>query len=369
MKIVRLPLRDKTYPIFIGSNLLSGLGKLARNQGIGEKTALIVSQKAIADLYAGTVMDSLKKEGIEPRLFLTPPAKSSEAAKSADVFWKLIRELASMSGKNKSVALFALGGGVIGDLTGFAASVYRRGISYVQIPTTLTAQVDSSIGGKTAIDLPEGKNLLGSVYQPSMVLCDLETLRSLPDRQFSEGFAEVIKYGVIRDPLLFGFLEKMGKERVCRGRENLEKVITACAKIKAKVVSQDELDKKDIRIVLNFGHTAGHAIEAASSFSQAYTHGEAVAIGMLVACDISKKLGVLKDAELPTRLEGLLVKYGLPVFYKALSMDSILEAMGHDKKALKGKNRFVLPVAFGKTQVVRDIPVPVITEALLNRKR
>ncbi len=369
MKTVRVRLSERTYPVLVGSSLLDRAGFFIRQQGILGRSALVVSQKEIATLYEKTILGSLRGEGIETSVFLTPPSKSSEAAKSPEVFWKLIQRIAGQEGKNKSLFLVALGGGVIGDLTGFAASVYRRGIPYVQIPTTLTAQVDSAIGGKTAIDLPEGKNLLGSIHQPRLVLSDVNTLKSLPDRCFSEGFAEVIKYGVIEDASLFSLLERTGKENLVKNSKLLEEVVERCVRIKARVVSLDEHDKKNIRIVLNFGHTGGHALEAASQFSQQYTHGEAVSIGMLIACDISARLGILKDPGLATRLETLLIKFGLPVFFKNLELKAIFQAMGYDKKSEGGKNRFVLPVRAGKTQIFVDVPVPVITEALLKRKR
>ena len=369
MKTVRVNLDERSYPIFIGNGILHDAGAWVRRQGISEQKALIVSQKEIAVLYEKTLLESLKKEGIDASVFLTPASKSSEAAKSEAVFWKLIQKIASEDGKNKSLFLVALGGGVIGDLAGFAASVYRRGIPYVQIPTTLTAQVDSAIGGKTAIDLKEGKNLLGAIYQPRLVLSDTAVLKSLPDKRLSEGFAEVIKYGVIQDTALFSLLEKIGKERLVQNSKHLERVIERCVRIKSRVVSLDEQDKKNLRIILNFGHTAGHALEAASSFSHQYTHGEAVAIGMLVACDIAANLGILKDPALPARLETLLIKFGLPVFYKNLETKAILEAMGYDKKSQAGKNRFILPVRLGKTQISSDVPISVITEALLKRKR
>ena len=197
MNTIRVNLSKNAYPVIIGANLLVQAGARIRREGIVQKNALVVSQKEVSSLYEKTLLESFKKEGIDASIFLTPPAKSSEAAKSKDVFWKLIERMAALDGKNKSLFLVALGGGVIGDLTGFAASVYRRGVPYIQIPTSLTAQVDSAIGGKTAIDLPEGKNLLGSIYQPRIVLSDTNTLKSLPEKRFSEGFAEVIKYGVI----------------------------------------------------------------------------------------------------------------------------------------------------------------------------
>lgn len=362
-------LKERSYPILVGQDLLVSAGKLIRKHtSIRLKNALVVTQRNIAELYGSRLSDGLTREGFQPTFFITPDFKSSESAKSQAVWSKLIKEMAAQDGSNKSLFIVALGGGVIGDLAGFAASVYRRGIPIVQIPTTVTAQVDSAIGGKTGIDLPEGKNLLGSIYQPELVLSDVSLLGSLPDRHWSDGFAEVIKYGVIKDTPLFSLLEKTGLERLRKDPSLLGKVIYRCAKIKAHVVAKDEFDKKEVRIVLNFGHTAGHAIETASRFSRRYTHGEAVAVGMLVVCDIAAALDMLRDAELPRRLEAVLVKYGLPLYFKGIEPAAILAAMGYDKKAEGGVNRFILPEALGKTQVRRNIPGAIILEALQKRK-
>lgn len=328
----------------------------------------MVSQKEILIYHEAALVQSLAAAGFEHSIFLAPSKPSSEAAKSQTIFLKLIKAIAARDGKHQGIFLIALGGGVIGDLTGFAASVYRRGIPYIQIPTTLTAQVDSAIGGKTAIDLAEGKNLLGSVYQPALVLSDTELLNSLPDRHWTDGFAEVIKAGLIKDERLFSLLEKMGKEAIRANPKLLEKVIFSCAKMKAKIVEKDEFDKKDVRMILNFGHTIGHAIEAASKFSRHMTHGEAVSIGMLVASDISESLGVLKDRSLTARIEKILMKFELPVFFKGLPMESLMKAIGYDKKTQSGINRFLLPRTIGNIAIVKDVPPAVIEEALKKRK-
>ncbi|MBI2095660.1 MAG: 3-dehydroquinate synthase [Candidatus Omnitrophica bacterium] len=368
MKSVRVSLREKSYEILVGRGILRDAASYLKKKNFERRHALIVTQKEVAVHHEGALRQSLSRHGFETRLFLTPNAKSSESAKSPAVYWRLIRDLAACDGEGKSVFLVALGGGVIGDLTGFAASVYRRGIPYVQVPTTLTAQVDSAIGGKTALDLPEGKNLLGTIYQPALVLCDTQLLSTLPDRHWSDGFAEVIKYGLIGDAALFAILEKHGKEGIRSDASLLEKVVCRSAAIKAKVVEKDEFDKKGVRIVLNLGHTAGHALEAATRFSNRYTHGEAIAIGMLVACQISRRLGCLKDTALPERLEKTLLKFELPLFYKGCSLESLLKAIGYDKKSVGGRNRFVLPVSMGRVTVVRDVPDEVIKEALEKRR-
>ena len=369
MRRVLVGLNNRSYPIYIGASLIAQAGALLKKAGLTKRHLLIVSQKQVAVYYEKPLRESLSREGFESSVFLTPVSKSSEASKTQQVWTRLIRELAGQDGKNRALAVVALGGGVIGDLAGFAAAVYRRGIPYVQVPTTLTAQVDSSIGGKTAIDLPEGKNLLGTIYQPAMVLADTTTLTSLPERHWSDGFAEVIKYGVIKDPALFRLLEKKGMEGIRREARVLEGVIARCAEIKAEVVAADELDRAGIRILLNFGHTAGHAIEAAAGYSGHYTHGEAVGVGMLIACDISGKMGVMKDRDLPVRIEKILIKFGLPTYTKGLSSDAVLKAMGYDKKSSNRTNRFVLPVQLGRMAVVGDIPESVILEGLEKRRR
>lgn len=368
MPSIRVWLKERSYPIFVGRGLFADTGRLLKKLPMKLRIALVVSQKEIAYYYQERLFTALSQEGFEPFSFITPSARSSEASKSQQVYFKLIKNIALRDHRGGTLFLIALGGGVIGDLAGFAASVYRRGIPYVQIPTTLTAQVDSAIGGKTGVDLPEGKNLLGTIYQPILVLSDIELLSSLPERHWNDGFAEVIKYGVIRDPWLFSILERHGSQSLRADPRLLEKVICRCARIKAKIVEKDEFDKKEIRRVLNFGHTAGHALEAASSFSNQYTHGQAVAVGMLIACDIARKLGVLKEASLIERLEKSLIKFDLPVYFKGLALDPILKAMGYDKKSEAGVNCFVLPVALGKTALVRDVPLSVIAEALRKRK-
>ena len=364
----RVSLKERSYPILVGRGIFDQAGPLIKKYGVHQKHALVVSQKAVIAWVQDRLWSSLSKEGFEASTFITPADKSSEAAKSQKVYFQLIKRLAACDGKDKSVFLIALGGGVIGDLTGFAAAVYRRGIPYVQLPTTLTAQVDSAIGGKTAIDLPEGKNLLGAIYQPALVLSDVEILNSLPDRYWSDGFAEIIKLGVIKDPSLFFLVEKHGKEAIRARSKLLEKIVFRCAKVKARIVEKDEFDRKGIRAVLNFGHTAGHAIEAASRYSNQYTHGEAVAIGMLIACDIAERLGILKDKRLTERLEKTLVRFGLPVYHRGLGTEALLKAVGYDKKTQGGINRFVLPVVVGKSQIVSDVSLSVITEAIQKRK-
>jgi 3-dehydroquinate synthase len=251
----------------------------------------------------------------------------------------------------------------VGDLGGLAAGLYRRGIRYVQVPTTLLAQVDSSIGGKTAVDLPHGKNLVGMFYQPGVVLIDPAFLRTLPDRQFRSGLAEVIKSGVIADARLFSLLEGTTLQKLRRDEPLLQEIISRTVRVKASLVSKDELETKGLRTLLNFGHTFGHAVEAAVGFRRIFTHGEAVAGGMQVASDISRRLGRMPEQE-HRRLMTLIRRMGLPVRAPGLPPAKLRRAMSHDKKWGKGKNRWVLPDRIGRCTVRDAVPERTVRQAI-----
>ena len=263
---------------------------------------------------------------------------------------------------DRKIFIISLGGGVIGDLAGFVAAVYKRGVPYVQMPTTLLAQIDSAIGGKVAIDLSVGKNLAGAFYHPKLVFSDVDFLTTLDKRQIRNGLAEAVKYGVILDSRLFVYLEKNYARFLSLDKQVLTKVVEACSKIKAEVVSKDERETKGLRMVLNFGHTLGHALENAGGYDQ-YHHGEAVALGMRMAAHISCKKGFFKISEVE-RLNGLLSSIGLPETFKGVSQDKILAAMRHDKKFVAGKNRFVLARRIGSVEIVSGISTSLIQEAI-----
>jgi 3-dehydroquinate synthase len=258
--------------------------------------------------------------------------------------------------------LLNLGGGVVGDLGGFAAATYRRGIPFVQVPTTLLAQVDSSVGGKTGVNHPSGKNLIGAFYQPSLVVVDLLTLRSLPDRQVRSGLVEVVKVGLIWDASFFRFLEDHLVRILGLEREPLRQVVSRSCAIKAEIVSQDEREKKGVRTLLNFGHTFGHALEAATGFSR-LTHGEAVAIGILCAAWVSVALGMLARSEYD-RIENLLKKMGMDTRIREVDANRVWEAMKRDKKFLHGRNRFVLLEGAGRARIVENVDAKVLGQAL-----
>ncbi len=361
MKKVKVNLGKRSYEVLIGEGTLSKLKSVLKELKLG-KVAIVVTNPTINRLHGSLMKDALKNSGLEVYFTEVP---DTEESKSASECINLTERFADLD-KGKGVFVIAFGGGVIGDLAGFAASIYRRGIPYIQVPTTLLAQVDSSIGGKVAIDLPCGKNLIGSFYQPCLVLSDLRFLSSLSQRQIRSALAEIIKYAVISDNQFFEFLEKHLDEILKLNQEKLQYIIEVCIRIKAKIVEQDETDKKGKRIILNFGHTTGHALEASSGYTRDYPHGCAVALGMLVACEIAKQLKLI-SAKTTERIEGLIKRAGLPTKISELKLEDILKAQAHDKKFSAGLNRFVLPVGIGKVVVKENIPQEVIVRAIKSR--
>ncbi|HPN88164.1 MAG TPA: 3-dehydroquinate synthase [Candidatus Omnitrophota bacterium] len=357
MTTIKVFLKERTYPILIGYKILPQLGQKIKELRVGDD-AIIITNPIIAQFYAKSIIESLKKNGITSKILTVPAGEQSKSIKQAFV---LINKIAQYDVLKKSF-IIALGGGVVGDLAGFVASIYKRGIPYIQIPTTLLAQIDSAIGGKVAIDLPSGKNLTGAFYQPKMVFSDLATLSTLSKRQMLNGLAEAVKYGIICDKKLFSFIEKNYKRFLALDRKALLYVIGACSRIKANIVSVDEKETKGLRTILNFGHTAGHAIEAAAKYNM-YHHGEAVALGMRVACRISKELKMLSPKD-EKCINQLLSDIGLPQKIKGISLNAILSKMKRDKKFLSKKNRFVLATSIGKVKVVEGIPQEMIQKSI-----
>jgi len=361
MKRIRVPLGERSYDIVIGRGILKECGRLLKKLDIGD-SAVIVTNTRIAGLYGRRLARSLERSGFSRRIETVP---DSEKAKSIAVATKLINRISAYD-VGRRIFLVAFGGGVIGDLAGFVAAVYKRGIPYVQIPTTLLSQVDSAIGGKVAVDLAAGKNLVGAFYQPRIVLSDVSLIRTLAARQIKSGLAEVIKYGVIKDPRLFRFLETNHKD-ILRGEvRGLEYVVSRCSRIKARVVAKDEFDRKGARVVLNYGHTIGHALEAASRYSGRYNHGEAVAIGMLASAGISRGLGMMRNSD-AERIEALVKKSGLPTRIRGVRLPEIYTAHLHDKKFEGSANRFVLPIRVGAAKAVKNVPDRAIRNALKER--
>jgi 3-dehydroquinate synthase len=360
MKEIKVNLKKDSYLIIVGSGVLSKLGTRLKQIKIGNN-AFIITNSGLKARFGKKLNSALVKAGISFCYKLIP---DTEHSKSLTVAARVLSELPSCD-RNKGVFIVALGGGVAGDLSGFVASIYRRGIPYIQLPTSLLAQVDSSIGGKTAVDLRQGKNLAGSFYQPKLVLSDIDFLKTLDKKQLSSGLAEVIKYAVIADRELFVYLEKNLPRLLAKDRSSLEFIVARCAAIKARIVSLDEKEEKGLRTVLNFGHTLGHAIEAAGKFS-GYSHGEAVGLGMLAACGISRELGLLGESDLK-RIESLVSRSGLPTRIKGLSFAKIISAHYLDKKFIGAKNRFVLACGIGRAKVKAGISLEIIKRSLKER--
>ena len=357
MSVVQVRLKNNGYSIVIGSGILAKLPGVLRSLNIG-RDAVIITDKSVGRIYGKKVEAVLKAKGFGVKTFAVPVGEKS---KSAGVAMGLIEKIARHD-VNKGLFIIALGGGVVGDLAGFVAAVYKRGIPYIQMPTTLLAQIDSAIGGKVAIDLSVGKNLTGAFHQPKLVFSDVKFLTTLDKRQIRNGLAEAVKYGVIIDKKLFEYLEKNYAKFLSLDPRVLIKVVEDCSRIKAGVVSKDEKETKGLRTILKFGHTLGHAVENAGRYNQ-YHHGEAVALGMRMAAHISCRKGLFTtgDAE---RLNQLLSNIGLPQKFKGITQAKILAAMSHDKKFIAGKNRSVLARRIGKVQVVSGIPLPLIQEAI-----
>ncbi|MCE2657022.1 MAG: 3-dehydroquinate synthase [Rubrivivax sp.] len=345
------------YDILIGRSLLddpSSWEGLPRSH-----RALVVSNETVAPLWAAPVLARLRQRHAHVELLSLP---DGEVHKDWPALNRIFDALLG-AGADRHTVLYALGGGVVGDMTGFAAGCYMRGVPFVQIPTTLLAQVDSSVGGKTAINHPLGKNMIGLFYQPLRVLCDLATLDTLPDREFSAGLGEVIKYGPIADAGFFGWLEQNLDALLARDPAALAHAVQRACEIKAEVVGADERES-GLRAILNFGHTFGHAIETGLGYGQ-WLHGEAVGCGMLMAADLSVRLGLI-DPGLAARLEHLVQRAGLPVQGPALGASRYLELMGHDKKSLEGRIRYVLLKRLGEA-VVQGADAALVAEVIERR--
>lgn len=360
MKIIKVDLKKRAYNIIVGSNVIKQSGSLITKLHLGSD-GYVITNTSIKNKYGSILYKILKQSGFNVR-FKTIP--DTEKSKSIEVSTLVIKDIAHYD-KRKKIFIVALGGGVIGDLSGFVASIYKRGIPYIQIPTTLLAQVDSSIGGKTAVDLLEGKNLLGAFYQPRLVVSDISFLKTLNIRQIRSGLAEVIKYGIIKDRDLFYCLQKRYKDILSLKPVALEYIVKRCSQIKANIVELDEREEKGVRTILNFGHTIGHAIERASNF-KLYNHGEAIALGMLIASDISRNFNFINNATC-LMIGNLIKAVGLPVKIRGLSLKDIINAHYRDKKFIGQRNRFVLIKGIGKTKIVEDIPLGIIKEAIKKR--
>ena len=351
---VKVDLGDRAYPIRIGRGLLGRPGLL--DGYVAGAQALVVTNEVVKELYLQPTLASLPAHIATDVLSLP----DGEAFKTLATFAEIIDKLVAAR-HNRSTTVIALGGGVVGDIAGFAAAAYQRGVALIQIPTTLLALVDSSVGGKTAVNHPGGKNLIGAFYQPRCVIADIATLDTLPERELRAGLAEVIKYGVIFDAEFFGWIEAHLPRLLARDPDALRHAIARSCEIKAEVVRADERES-GLRMILNFGHTFGHALEAVTGYS-ALLHGEAVAIGMVLAAELSARLGTLSEGA-AARIRDIVTRAGLPDTPPAAAADDVLASMGMDKKVADGRMRLVLPDRIGSVRVTDQVPRPMIAAVL-----
>jgi 3-dehydroquinate synthase len=357
--IIPVKLPQNSYDVIISPGYIANLGKAIQPLNLGQKV-LLVSNPEIFKLYGETAIDSLKAAGYTVATHLIPAGEQYKTLDSiADLYGTAIANTLE-----RSSTLVALGGGVVGDMTGFAAATWLRGVNFVQVPTSLLAMVDASVGGKTGVNHPQGKNLIGAFYQPKLVLIDPNVLQTLPVREFCAGMAEVIKYGVIWDADLFDQLESAthldSYEQI--NPDLLQTILTRSVQAKADVVSQDEKEA-GLRAILNYGHTIGHAVESLTGYT-AVIHGEAVGIGMVAAGEIAVKMG-LWDAEATQRQNALIQKAGLPTQIPAeLDPEAIIEALQRDKKVKKGKVRFVLPTAIGAVKITDAVSPEIVQDVV-----
>jgi 3-dehydroquinate synthase len=350
---IEISLGERSYCIHIGPRLLADPGLL--ETVITARQLLVVSNETVAPLYLQQLCDALPQRRIASVIL-----PDGEQHKTLEGFARIIDALVRER-MNRDAAVLALGGGVVGDMAGFAAACYQRGIDYVQIPTTLLAQVDSSVGGKTAVNHPDAKNMIGAFHQPRVVLADTATLATLPHREYRAGIAEIVKYGLIYDAAFFEWLESHAQALHEREDAAVMYAVRRSCEIKATVVGVDEREH-GLRAILNFGHTFGHAIEAASGYGT-WLHGEAVAAGMVVAADMSMRVGWL-PGEVGTRIIGLLRRFDLPVQAPRIGAERALQAMGLDKKVLGGKLRLVLLRELGRAEVTGEYPASALEATL-----
>jgi len=356
MEEIALHLNRKTCRILIGQGILKSAGKIISELMPGGRFA-IITNPTVNSFYGNLLVQSLEASGLKCTVFEIP---DSETSKSLEAAQRLYSELTD-KGFDRDSCVIGLGGGVVGDLAGFVAATYMRGIELIHVPTTLLAQVDSSIGGKTGVNISEGKNLVGTFHQPSIVLSDISTLKTLPDREFLSGMAEVVKYGIMFDSELFSMLEENMNKILAREPEIIEDIVTRCGTIKARIVEMDERDLGD-RVILNYGHTLGHALESVSGYQ--YSHGEAVATGMVFAARIAAKFDLLASEDFE-RIIQIISNQGLPInIPRELDIDALYDFMKRDKKSRGGIIRFVLPTGIGHVKVWDQTGPEIVMQTL-----
>jgi len=358
-RTITVELGERSYPIVIGSGLLGGGFDLAPY--VQGRDCLVVSNETVAPLYLDRLLEALGSR-YQIDVFTMP---DGEEHKNLDSYASAVDFLLEHR-HGRDTTLIALGGGVVGDLTGFVAATYQRGVDFIQVPTTLLAQVDSSVGGKTAVNRPRGKNMIGAFYQPRCVLADTSVFDTLPDREYRAGLAEVVKYGIIVDAEFFRWLQQSVAPCLARQPDALAHAVRRSCELKAQVVSADEREG-GLRAVLNFGHTFGHAIETLTGYRR-YLHGEAVAIGMVMAADLSARQGLLPWSQ-ALEIRQLLASFALPVASPPLDVSDMIQAMGTDKKVKSGKLRLVLAEAIGSVQVTEEVDMSALRQTLAAGER
>ena len=355
MQTLGVALGARSYPIYIGSGLLERPELFLPL--IPQRRVAIVTNDTVAPLYLGRLAGALTHAGVETIPIVIPDGEEHKDWLTLNIVYDAL--LAARC--DRATTIIALGGGVVGDLAGFAAATYQRGVPYVQVPTTLLAQVDSSVGGKTAVNHPRGKNMIGAFYQPAAVIADSDTLKTLPERELRAGMAEVVKHGLVCDAEFFAWLEGNLDRLLARDPQALGKAVLRSCEIKAAFVSRDERESGE-RALLNFGHTFGHAIEAGFGYGR-WLHGEAVAAGMALAADLSRRLGYLTGQDV-ARIVTLLERTGLPVSVRGLPAERFLELMSVDKKARDKRLAFIVLERIGKATTRGDVPREVLQDTL-----
>ena len=358
MRTVTLKTANSSYDILVGKGLLTRAGALLKERGLTSGKTVIITDSRIRKLHCDTLEKNLKDSGFDVLVIEVPEGEDQKSLETAGRLYEKLTDYYA----ERDTPLLALGGGVIGDLTGFVAATYMRGVPLVQIPTTLLSQGDSSVGGKTAVNHGQIKNKIGVFYHPRLTISDISTLGTLNTREISNGLSEIIKHGLILDADFFGYLEEKIDKIRALDEQVLENTVARSAEIKAGVVEKDELDL-GLRNILNCGHTVGHAVESVSGLKT--WHGEAVAVGMMAEARISNGLGRMKDEELH-RLEDILKRAGLPTKMPELAPDRLLEAMQYDKKVVEGRIRFALPKHIGEAFISDNVSTSIIKKALVN---
>lgn len=362
METVSTKTKNSSYDIYIGSKIYRDIPEIISQKRRPSK-AVVITNRVIAPKYGNEIEYILRDADIETESIII---RAGESNKSLSTILRIYENLAEMN-LDRHAAIVAVGGGVVCDIGGFIAATYLRGLDLYQVPTTLLAQVDASVGGKNGVDLPQGKNLVGTFYQPTAVIADVSTLRTLPVREMRSGMAEIVKHGVVYDEDYFKYIRSRASYMTARNEEEMIKIIRRSVEIKADVVASDEFDE-GIRGILNFGHTVGHALEVVTDY-RSIKHGEAVAIGMITESIIAEMLGICQNGttgEIANTVVGLRLPVQIP---DDVSTSELIEAMNYDKKTVAGNLRMALPTALGHAQMVESIPRDIVAEAIDNHRK